>query len=134
MEYMLMPYRRYVDFDGRSRRKEFWMFQLFQVLVYAAILALMFALGIDYDLEDPQPNSMMFVAIGIMALFWLVTLIPQIAVVVRRLHDQSKTGLWILIYLLPVAGGLVLLVFMLLEGTDGPNEYGPDPKAPAAPG
>ena len=68
----------------------------------------------------------------IFGLLWLAIIIPSLAVTVRRLHDQDKTGWLVLLGLIPFVGGLILLVFMLLEGTKGPNQYGPDPKDPAA--
>ena len=63
--------------------------------------------------------------------FWLATLVPSIAVGVRRLHDTDRSGWWLLIGLIPLAGAIVLLVFNLLEGTRGPNRFGPDPRDPS---
>jgi uncharacterized membrane protein YhaH (DUF805 family) len=62
-------------------------------------------------------------------LYSLAVLLPTIAVTVRRLHDTDRTGWWILLGFIPVIGGIVLLVFYVLEGTRGPNRYGPDPKS-----
>ena len=62
-------------------------------------------------------------------LYTLAVLLPSIAVTVRRLHDTDRTGWWILLGFIPIIGGIVLLVFYVLEGTRGPNRYGPDPKA-----
>ena len=59
-------------------------------------------------------------------------LLPSIAVAVRRLHDTDRSGWWILLGFIPIIGGIVLLVFYVLEGTQGPNRFGPDPKAAAA--
>lgn len=64
-------------------------------------------------------------------IFVLAILIPSIAVQVRRFHDQDKSGWFVLLALIPFLGGLVVLVFMCLEGTRGPNRFGPDPKNPA---
>ncbi len=66
------------------------------------------------------------------ALFFLGILVPSIAVQVRRFHDQDKSGWFVLIGLIPILGGLVVLVFMFLEGTRGPNRFGPDPKDPGS--
>ena len=66
-----------------------------------------------------------FALIGLYSLF---VLIPSIAVQVRRFHDQDKSGWFVLINFVPYIGGIIVLVFMLLEGTRGPNKYGPDPK------
>jgi len=131
MDWMLMPYRRYFDFSGRSRRKEFWMFQLFQAIVVIILYALLFAgfPAVDaYGQVAEAPGALFYLACILLAIFALGSIIPAIAVEVRRLHDQDKSGWWILIALIPL-GGLVLLVFMFLEGTNGPNRFGEDPKA-----
>ncbi|QFT78436.1 DUF805 domain-containing protein [Erythrobacter sp. THAF29] len=126
MEWMLMPLRRYADFSGRSRRKEYWMFVLFQiiVLVFMAILV-----GITGGFDESGAStfgSIMLIICGIvyLGLFF----IPGLAVTVRRFHDQDKSGWFILLQFIPYVGGLIVLVFMCLEGTRGPNRYGPDPK------
>ena len=61
-------------------------------------------------------------------LYALAAIVPCLALTVRRLHDTDRGGLWILISLVPLIGGVVLFVFMLLEGTSGGNRFGPDPK------
>lgn len=67
--------------------------------------------------------------LGFYLLFSLAILLPSLAVVVRRLHDGDRTGWWVLIGFVPLIGALVLLVFMVQDGTRGDNQYGPDPKA-----
>jgi uncharacterized membrane protein YhaH (DUF805 family) len=62
-------------------------------------------------------------------LYTLAVLLPSIAVTVRRLHDTDRSGWWILLGFIPIIGGIILLVFYVLEGTRGPNRFGPDPKA-----
>jgi len=61
------------------------------------------------------------------------TIVPDLAVGVRRLHDTSRSGWWLLIALVPFVGGIILLVFMCLDSTPGPNDYGPSPKELSAP-
>ena len=61
-------------------------------------------------------------------LYSLAVLLPSIAVAVRRLHDTDRSGWWFLIGFVPIVGGIILLVFYVLEGTRGPNRFGPDPK------
>jgi uncharacterized membrane protein YhaH (DUF805 family) len=126
MDWMLMPLKRYADFNGRSRRKEYWMFALFTFIVYAVLYALMF-MGMDY--ETGQPGVLGMLAMGLLGLFALGVLVPSIAVAVRRFHDQDKSGWFVLLAFIPFIGGLILLVFMCLEGTRGPNRFGEDPKA-----
>ena len=125
LDWMLMPYKRYVDFSGRSRRKEYWMFQLLIVIVYI-VLSVIMAMGAPS--VDPATGqlsgggALMSIGTGLFGLFWLGTIIPSIAVSVRRMHDQDRSGWWILC---PIAN----IVFLFIEGTRGDNRFGPDPKA-----
>ena len=98
---------RYTDFKGRSRRSEYWWVYLFNMIV-SGVIALLIA-----DL----------------AWIWsLVTLVPSLALCVRRLHDIGKSGWWILIALVPLVGGIILLVFTCKDSTED-NQWGPNPKA-----
>lgn len=136
MEWMLMPYRRYFDFSGRSRRKEYWMFTLLAVIVAVVLCALMFSGGFpaqEFDAETgvaATPGVMFWIGATGLGIFWLATIIPSIAVQVRRFHDQDRSGWMVLLAFIPYVGGIIVLVFMCLEGTRGPNRYGPDPKDP----
>ena len=141
MDWMLMPLRRYADFTGRSRRKEYWMYVLFLIIVFIVLGFLDSVLGLGGSSSSSLSTS--GERIGGAASFhggvltiigWLATLVPSIAVGVRRLHDTDRSGWWLLIALVPLIGGIVLLVFNLLEGTRGPNRFGPDPKEPAPEG
>ncbi len=125
MEWMLMPLRRYADFSGRSQRMEFWMFSLFCALISSALLIFGFNFSSD-DGEDLTGLNTLFLIL--LVGFALFTLIPSIAVTVRRFHDQDKSGWFYLLGFIPYVGGLILLVFMCIEGTPGPNRFGPDPK------
>lgn len=118
--WMLLPLKRYADFDGRSSRKEFWMFLLFTNLVAAAL----FIFG---AITSPD------LGLGLLALGFLGALIPLIAVQVRRFHDQGKSGWFALLNLIPYIGILVILIFMLTEGEVGDNQFGPDPKVETNP-
>lgn len=121
-EYYLDVFKHhYVDFDGRVRRRTYWMFTLFNVGIAVAIA---FVLGVVSDgLAD-------FVG----GLYALAVLPPGLGLAVRRLHDTGRSGWWALVALVPILGFFVLLYFMVLEGDPGPNEYGPDPKDPVAAG
>lgn len=131
MNWMILPYRRYFDFSGRSRRKEYWMFTLFNVLV---VIAINIAFGTrDYENIAGYVGfeSMLSTTGGMLtALFRLFSLIPGLAVAVRRLHDQDRSGWLLLLLLIPLLGWFALLVLMCLDGTKGDNSYGPDPKRP----
>jgi len=131
MEWMIMPYRRYAEFGGRSRRLEYWLFALFTVLVNAVLVALfghveLTGAGVQYPLLYGVTGG----SGPIGGLFALVNFIPSLAVAVRRLHDQDRSGWLLLLFFVPILGWFALLVIFLLNGTDGPNRYGPDPKHP----
>ena len=116
MDWYLMALRRYSDFKGRSQRKEYWMFTLFNFL---AMLVLRLLGGSDDGSIGDVLNGV----------YGLIVFLPSLAVGVRRFHDIGKSGWWILIALVPLIGGLVLLYFMVQDSQDGSNEYGPNPKA-----
>jgi uncharacterized membrane protein YhaH (DUF805 family) len=165
VNYMLMPFRRYADFNGRSRRSEFWMFVLLQIIVFLAFMVLMVAAGgaLFFTSGDPAgaiaAGGMMVLIFLVFGIYWLGTLIPYYAVTVRRLHDTNRSGWWAfgplllsivtqifagaaavtgdpmaitmvvgLFSLINFGLGIVVLVFMCLDGTPGPNQYGHDPK------
>ncbi len=131
MDWMLLPYKRYADFSGRSRRKEYWMFTLFLFLVYIAMFALMGLTGM-FSAIGPDGTSQLtgvhWVLIALFVIFLVATIVPSLAVQIRRLHDQDKSGWFWLINFIPYAGGIVMLVFMCIGGTKGPNRFGDDPK------
>lgn len=89
----------------------------------------MMASGIN--IQTGEIGGAYFGGAALIGLVGLAFLLPNLAVVVRRLHDQDKPGPFIFLGLIPGVGGIIILVLMLLEGTRGPNQFGPDPKAPA---
>ena len=173
MNWMLLPLKRYFEFSGRSRRKEYWMFTLMNVLIYLFLTVLQLALGGGMAaMTQPGTDAAAgaglaaFGVVGILQiLISLAFLIPSIAVGVRRLHDTNRSGWWYLLPVVPYVLGFVLLswglfsglsgggsgsgalaaiggillfvglicaitllVFFCLDGTRGPNRFGPDPK------
>jgi uncharacterized membrane protein YhaH (DUF805 family) len=120
IDYMMTPLRKYADFSGRARRMEYWMF--FIGYVGASVIASLLdgILGM---------SGMIGGAYGPVSLLLLLGfLVPSIAVGVRRLHDRDMSGWFMLLGLIPLLGGLALLVIFFLEGTRGDNRFGPDPK------
>jgi len=115
-------FRQYVGFSGRARRSEYWWFALFGLIV-----------GIVANLIDTMLGTMSEdTNIGVIGtIASLALLLPSLAVAVRRLHDTSRTGWWILIGLIPIVGWIVLIVFYL-QDSHPDNKYGPSPKAGAA--
>ncbi len=176
MHWMLMPLRRYAEFSGRSRRTEYWMFVLFQVLVYGALIVAFIAMA-GAAVASGDFNGAVAAGFGFIVLLliffilWLAFLVPSLAVTVRRLHDTNRSGWWFGAYLLANVGfnivsgammttlaqrasspeemmtamgglfgvfgiamfvyAITLFVFFCLDGTPGPNRYGPDPKGRA---
>ncbi len=129
MEWMLMPLRRYADFSGRSRRKEYWMFVLLQLIIYAVVgLIATMMVGADSATGDGALGIFSGVGLILFVIVILALFIPTLAVTVRRFHDQDKSGWFILLNFIPYIGGIIVFVFMCLEGTKGPNRFGDDPK------
>ena len=140
LEWMILPFRRYAQFDGRSRRKEYWSFVVLNVIIYAVLTAMMFAGGLSgyFDSAPIVSAPVFFVGAGIAGLYWLAALFPTVAVTVRRLHDRDLSGWWylgsVVASLIPVIGllaGIALFIVMLLPGTPGPNRFGLDPRDPS---
>lgn len=110
-------FSRYATFRGRAIRSEFWYFVLF-IFLGGIVTGLIDGLSFGWPIRDPQVFN---------SLFGLVTVIPSIAVAVRRLHDTNRSGWWWWLWLIPVVGWIILIVFYATEGTRGPNDYGDDP-------
>jgi len=118
MNWYMAVIRKYADFSGRARRKEYWMFALINFLISIVISIVGAIIG--------DSNGLISVSLsGIYALF---IFIPSLAVTVRRLHDTNKSGWWILISLIPFLGAIILLIFMIMDSDANDNAYGPNPK------
>jgi uncharacterized membrane protein YhaH (DUF805 family) len=114
----------YRNFKGRARRSEYWFIQLFLVLtnLAAAVIDLVLMNG-DVDRFVANGGG------GIVGLIWiLATIVPALAVLVRRLHDTGRSGWWALIGFVPVVGAIALLVFTVADSEAKQNSYGPSPK------
>jgi uncharacterized membrane protein YhaH (DUF805 family) len=125
MAWYLLAWQRATDFSGRSRRTEYWMFQLFNFLVALAVGLVAFACGAI--LSEKDGFNVFSICLG---MFGVVSFIPALSITVRRLHDIGRSGWWYLIAFVPLIGGLILFVFMLLDSDPDRNEYGPNPKIP----
>jgi uncharacterized membrane protein YhaH (DUF805 family) len=113
MEWYLKALRQYADFEGRARRKEYWMFTLFNLIF--AILAVVI-------------DGLIGTGAIIYLFYVLATIIPNLSVSVRRLHDVGKSGWMYLVALIPLVGFIWLLVLFATDSQPGDNEYGPNPK------
>ncbi len=120
LESIKTVYGKYATFSGRATRSEYWWFALF-----ASIVAVLYYALYGYSFIYGSESGYIFVSV-IYGIFSLVSILPSLALMVRRLHDIGKSGWWILIGLVPFIGGIVLLIFSLMEST-GDNEYGPNP-------
>ena len=123
--YLKVMQENYANFDGRARRKEYWMFVLIQMLVMIMAMILDGVLGLGFDLGYgvKLPYGWIYLLAA------LAHIIPSIAVAVRRMHDVGKSGWFLLIYLIPIIGVIWLLVLACTDGDSSDNEYGPSPKA-----
>ena len=124
MNWYIKVLKQYADFNGRARRQEYWMFFLFNVIAAFALVMVGGAIGGALDAPAIAMIPYMIYILGV--------LIPGLAVSVRRLHDQNKSGWYYLVAFIPFIGGIWLLVLLATEGDSGPNQYGPDPKNPNA--
>lgn len=111
MEYFMGPLKKYADFTGRATRKEYWMFILFYLIFYIACA-----------IVDSVLGTFIFTAI-----YALGMLVPTISCAARRLHDTSRSGWWQLLGLIPLIGGIIVLVF-LCQDSHPDNQFGPNPK------
>jgi uncharacterized membrane protein YhaH (DUF805 family) len=113
MDWYLGVLKKYAVFEGRARRKEYWMFVLFNLIV-SVVLSILGRFA------------------GLIVLSWIYSLalfIPSLAVSIRRLHDTNRSGWWILITLIPIIGAIILLVFLVQDSDPQENQYGSNPKA-----
>lgn len=119
MNWYLKVLKQYADFSGRARRKEYWMFVLFNMIFAIVAMILDNILGIAMEGIGYGP---------LYGLYVLAMLIPGLAVAVRRLHDVGKSGWMILITLIPLIGSIWLLVLLVTDSNPGENQYGKNPK------
>ena len=121
-------YSGYFDFENRSIRSEYWWVFLFKTLVYIALLIFMFILAASMGgIDTSDGEAGLGLGMILIGLFYIGNIIPNIAITVRRFHDQDKSGWMYLLVFIPYVGGLVVFIFMFIDGTHGENRFGPDP-------
>lgn len=99
-------FKNYANFRGRARRKEYWYFVLFNIIISLLLMVIPFA-----------------------PILWgLITIIPGLALIARRLHDTGRSAWWYFIILIPLIGSIILFVFFLIDSQPGNNKWGPNPK------
>jgi len=123
--YLKVMKENYSNFNGRARRKEYWMFTLIYIIVIIIAMFLDGALGLGFDMGYgvTAPYGWIYSIVA------LVHFIPALGVVARRLHDVGKSGWFMLISLVPIIGGIWLLVLLCTDGDSSENAYGPSPKS-----
>ncbi len=120
MNWYLKVLKQYFDFGGRARRKEFWMFVLFNMIFAVALSYIDRLLGLTF--VEGIPYGYLY------ALYSLAVLIPNLAVGVRRLHDIGKSGWMLLVALIPIVGAIWLLILFVKDSEPEENQYGVCPK------
>ena len=123
MNWYLKVIKQYADFSGRARRKEYWMFALFNFIFALLAMVLDNVIGITFDNIPNIPYGYIYM------LYFLALLIPGLAVAVRRLHDIGKSGWWLLISLIPIIGGIWLFVLFVTDSEAESNKWGANPKS-----
>lgn len=115
----------YANFKGRARRAEYWYFTLGNFIVMFGL----YSLGLVAAFMGSM--TIFYIVMALYGLYALASLIPSLAVAVRRLHDINRSGWYILVGLIPLVGGIILLVWAFTDGDRFVNKYGDDPKNPA---
>lgn len=110
--------QRYIQFTGRAGRAEFWYYILFYILI---VIGLRIVDGVLFGATAGN---------GVLTwLFWLFSIMPNLAIGARRLHDTGRSGWWLLLSLIPIVGLIVLLIWFISQGQEDSNQYGPPPIA-----
>lgn len=112
MEYFKLALQNYANFEGRSRRRDYWMFVLFYMIFYVCAVVVDAVTGLGF----------------IALIYALGLLVPSLSAAARRLHDTGRSGWWQLLMLVPLIGAIILIVFLALDSTPGENKFGPNPK------
>lgn len=122
--YKTAMFDNYANFSGRARRSEYWYFRLATALLFFVFI---FLGGILTAILGTTAG--LSIAVGLFCLYAIASIIPSLAVTVRRMHDIGKSGWTVLVSLIPLAGPIWILVLLITEGEHGENYYGPDPKS-----
>lgn len=125
--YKKVVFENYANFNGRARRSEYWYFALCNFLI-TMVLYIPFVISIRSAEYDGMPPTIAYVFLALILIYSIATLIPSLAVSIRRLHDIGKSGWNYLISIIPFVGPIILLIWMLTDSESGENKWGPNPK------
>ncbi|MBQ11402.1 MAG: hypothetical protein CMJ45_07625 [Planctomyces sp.] len=117
MNWYLAVIKQYAVFSGRSRRQEYWMFTLINVIVSIVLRV------VDEIVGSPG---------AIQGIYAIALFLPSLGVAIRRLHDTGHSAWWIFIPLVPIIGVIIMIIFLAKDSEPGENRYGPNPKAEMA--
>ena len=132
MNWYLAVLKKYCVFEGRARRKEYWMYTLVNTIIGIIMMGVLFssitsaANQANYTNNNPDVSGLITIWVVVMV-YSLATLLPTLAVTIRRLHDTGRSGAYFLLAFVPFVN-ILLLVFMFIDGDIGKNRYGEDPK------
>jgi uncharacterized membrane protein YhaH (DUF805 family) len=132
MNHYLACWTKYAVFTGRASRTEFWSWWLWNLALFF-LASFLLQLVTFNALNATAPGQQPSVPIAVVALYWignlyiLLSLLPSIGVTIRRLHDQDRSGWWILLNVICALGGIILLVIQTTPGTEGENRFGAPP-------
>jgi uncharacterized membrane protein YhaH (DUF805 family) len=131
MNWYISVLKKYVVFNGRATRSEYWYFVLFSTIISMILMGIDIAMGSGSaeSTVNADTGVAMNMSAGILTgIYSLGVLLPSLAVLIRRLHDTDHSGWWVFISLIPLIGAIILLVFLVKDSTPGDNQYGPNPK------
>lgn len=137
MNWYIRVLKKYAVFSGRARRKEYWMFVLFN-FIFSLVASLLNLVIFEIGMAAVGLSPLFIMSSFIPIVYAIAVFVPGLAVSVRRLHDIGKSGWYVLITLIPIAGPIWFLVLVCMDSQPGDNAYGPNPKEeiidqPAAP-
>lgn len=128
IDWYLDVFRKYAVFSGRSRRNEYWSFMLINTIIALVYIGMLFFGAYISSGDESVFNGIQMITNVLYYGYGIASLVPGLAVTIRRLHDIGKSGWWYLIGLIPFVGSIVLIVFFCKDSEPGSNEYGPNPK------
>lgn len=119
LKYYVIGIKKSLDFEGRARRKEFWVFAIMHMVISSAILVALTSI----IAAIPRGGTTLVVLV-----WYTLVAIPLLTAMLRRLHDTGKSGWWFFIQLVPLIGPIWHFINLLLDSEPGDNEYGSNPK------
>jgi uncharacterized membrane protein YhaH (DUF805 family) len=121
MNYLIEPLKNTFNFSGRSTRTQYWLFELWMNGIIIAAVVIDILIGTD-QIFDGAGLLTMIVSLG--------SIIPNLSITIRRIHDVGKSGWWIFVNAIPFIGGIFMLIMMCTD-SEGDNQYGISPKYPS---